>query len=193
MLRDNDALLVIDVQRDFLPGGALAVPDGNQVVPLLAACIETFARNGCPVVASRDWHPPDHCSFQTSGGPWPPHCIADSPGATIEPALHLPSNALIVDKATSAEKDAYSAFEGTALDSTLKDLGIERLFIGGLATEYCVLSSALDALRLDYEVVLLTDAVRATDKNGGERAIEDLRRRHAVFMNTAAVLNGGRS
>ena len=95
-----------------------------------------------------------------------------------------------IDKATTAEKDAYSAFEGTALDSLLKDLGTERLFIGGLATEYCVLDSALDALRLGYEVVLLTDAVRAIDKIGGERAIENLRRRHAGFMNTTAVLDG---
>lgn len=190
MPRDNDALLVVDVQRDFLPGGALAVPEGNQVVPVLAACIEAFARSGCPVIASRDWHPSNHCSFQTSGGPWPPHCIANTPGATIEPALHLPSNAIIVDKATSAEKDAYSAFEGTALDSRLKDLGIERLFIGGLATEYCVLNSALDALRLGYEVVLLTDSVRAIDKTAGERAIENLRQRHAKFKNTVTVLNG---
>lgn len=97
---------------------------------------------------------------------------------------------MIVDKATSADQDAYSAFEGTALDSWLKDLGTERLFIGGLATEYCVLNSALDALRLGYEVVLLADAIRAIDKSSGERAIENLRRRNAVFVNTAAVLDG---
>lgn len=191
MLKDNDALLVVDVQRDFLPGGALAVPNGSQVVPVLAACIEAFARNGCPIIASRDWHPPDHCSFQTSGGPWPPHCIAETPGAAIDPALHLPSDAIIIDKATSAENEAYSAFAGTALDSWLKDLGTERLFIGGLATEYCVLNSALDALRLGYEVALLTDAIRAIDETGGQRAIENLRRKHAGFMDTAAVLDGG--
>ncbi len=188
MFKDNDALLVVDVQRDFLPGGALAVPDGGEVVPVLAACIEAFASNGCPVIASRDWHLPDHCSFQTSGGQWPPHCIAGSPGATIEPTLHLPAKAIIVDKATSVDQDAYSAFEGTALDSRLKELGARRLYIGGLATEYCVLNSALDALRLGYEVVLLTDAVRAIDKAEGDRAIEELRRRHAAFRDSTAVL-----
>ena len=189
MLRDSDALLVVDVQRDFLPGGALAVPDGDEVVPVLAACIEAFARNDCPIFASRDWHPPDHCSFQASGGPWPPHCIADSPGAAIDPALHLPANATIVSKATSADQDAYSAFEGTVLDARLRDLHTERLFIGGLATEICVLSTALDALRLGYEVVLLTDAIRALDQADGERAVERLRRKHAAIMNSAAILD----
>ncbi|MDH3747665.1 MAG: isochorismatase family protein [Gammaproteobacteria bacterium] len=192
MLRDNDALLVVDAQRDFLPGGALAVPGGNKVVPVLAAYIEAFARNGRPIFASRDWHPADHCSFQTSGGQWPPHCIADSRGAMIEPALQLPANTTIVDKATSTDQDAYSAFEGTALDSMLRNLGIRRLFIGGLATEYCVLNSALDALRLGYEVVLLTDAISAIDEAAGARAIEKLHRAHAEFMEAATVLNGQR-
>ena len=188
MIKDTDALLVVDVQRDFLPGGALAVPDGDEVVPVLAACIEAFASNECPVFASRDWHPPDHCSFKASGGPWPPHCIAGSPGATLDPELHLPANAVIVDKATSADKDAYSAFEGTTLDAQLRELRTKRLFIGGLVTEYCVLSSALDGLRLGHEVVLLTDAIRAIDQAEGDRAIEELRSRHAIFMNSAAVL-----
>jgi len=188
MIKDTDALLVVDVQRDFLPGGALAVPDGDEVVPVLTACIEAFVRNDCPVFASRDWHPPNHCSFQASGGPWPPHCIAESTGATIDPALHLPATATIVDKAIAADKDAYSAFEDTTLDAQLRDLGTERLFIGGLATEYCVLNTALDALRLGHEVVLLTDAIRAIDQAVGDEAIEKLRREHASFMKSAAVL-----
>ena len=167
MIKDTDALLVVDVQHDFLPGGALAVPDGDEVVPVLAACIEAFVRLDRPVFASRDWHPPDHCSFQASGGPWPPHCIAGSPGATIDPALHLPASATIVNKATSADKDAYSAFEGTTLDNQLRDLGTKRVIIGGLATEYCVLSTPLDGLRLGHEVVLLTDAIRAIDQAEG--------------------------
>jgi len=192
MLRDNDALLVVDVQRDFLPGGALAVPDGDKVVPVLAACIEAFARDDHPIFASRDWHPPDHCSFQASGGPWPPHCVADSPGATIAAALQLPANTTIIDKGRSLDQEAYSAFEGTALDAHLKDLHTRRLFIGGLATEYCVLNTALDALRLGYEVVVLQDAIRAIDQVSGEQAIEKLQRRHAVFMNSAAVLDGRR-
>ena len=189
MLRDHDALLVVDLQRDFLPGGALAVPDGDKVIPVLAACIEAFVRNDCPIFASRDWHPPDHCSFQASGGPWPPHCIADSRGATIAAALQLPANATIIDKGRSVDQEAYSAFEGTALDACLRDLHTRRLFIGGLATDYCVLNTALDALRLGYEVVVLQDAIRAIDQAGGEHAIEKLQRRHARFMNSAAVLD----
>lgn len=188
MIKNTDALVVIDVQGDFLPGGALAVPAGDEVVPVLAACVEAFAHNKCPIVASRDWHPPDHCSFQASGGPWPPHCIADSPGATIDPGLRLPDNATIIDKATSADKDAYSAFEGTTLDAQLRKLQTRRLFIGGLATEYCVLNTALDGLRLGYEVVLLTDAIRAIDQADGDQAIEKLRGQHAVFMTSAVVL-----
>lgn len=188
MIKNTDALLVVDVQRDFLPGGALAVPNGDEVVPVLAACIETFVRHNCPVFASRDWHPSDHCSFKASGGPWPPHCIAESPGAEIDPALPLPANATIVDKATTADKDAYSAFEGTTLDAQLRKLQTKRLFIGGLATEYCVLSTALDGLRLGHEVVLLTDAIRAIDKSNGERAVEELRREQAIIMNSTALL-----
>jgi nicotinamidase/pyrazinamidase len=189
MLGDNDALLVVDVQWDFLPGGALAVPAGDEVVPVLAACIETFAQNGCPIFASRDWHPADHCSFQASGGPWPPHCVAGSPGAEIDPALHLPADVTIIDKATTVDDDTYSAFGGTSLDARLKDLGTERLFIGGLATEYCVLNTAQDALRLGYEVVLLTDAIRAIDQADGNQAIESLRGEHAEITTSAAVLD----
>lgn len=185
---NNSALLVVDVQQDFLPGGALAVPDGDEVVPVLAACIEAFAGNNRPIFASRDWHSPDHCSFQASGGRWPPHCVADTPGARIDPALRLPENTTIISKATSADKDAYSAFERTTLDAQLRDLGVQRLFIGGLATEYCVLNTALDALELGYEVVLLTDAIRPIDQAEGARAVEDLRRKHAEITTSAAVL-----
>lgn len=189
MLGDNDALLVVDVQRDFLPGGALAVPAGDEVIPVLAACAEAFARNGRPIFASRDWHPADHCSFQASGGPWPPHCVADSAGAEIDPALCLPAEVTIIDKATTVDEDSYSAFGGTSLDSRLKELGTERLFIGGLATEICVFNTALDALRLGYEVMLLTDAIRAIDQGEGNRAVESLRSKHAELTTSAAVLD----
>ena len=174
-LRDTDALLVVDVQRDFLPGGALAVPGGDEVVPPLAACIRLFVEHGLPVVASRDWHPPDHCSFQAAGGPWPPHCIAGSRGAELDPALKLPLRARIVEKGRSADRDAYSAFEDTDLDEWLKGRGVRRVFIGGLATEYCVLCTARDARRLGYDVVLLSDAIRPIDAANGDDAIETLR------------------
>jgi nicotinamidase/pyrazinamidase len=189
MIKDTDALIVVDVQRDFLPGGALAVPEGDEVIPVLARCVATFSEEGRPVFASRDWHPRDHCSFKEYGGPWPPHCVADSPGAEIDPALGLPEDTTIVDKATLPEQDTYSAFEGTDFDSQLKDLHVKRLFVGGLATDYCVLNTALDALKHGYEVVLMTDAVRAIDEADGERAIEQLRSEHADIADSSAVLD----
>lgn len=188
MLRDSDALLLVDVQRDFLPGGALAVPDGDAVVPVLNACAREFLRRGRPVVASRDWHPVNHCSFEAYGGLWPPHCIAGTPGAEIDPALGLPEDTTIISKATTPDKDAYSAFEGTELAAQLKDLNVDRVFVGGLATDYCVLNTARDALKHGFKVVLMTDAIRAIDEADGKRAIEELRDKHAEIAVSTAVL-----
>lgn len=187
MLAKHDALLAVDVQRDFEPGGALAVPHGDEVVPVLAACIEEFIRRDLPIIASRDWHPRDHCSFQAKGGPWPPHCVADTPGAELDPALGLPAGAKILDKAQTAEKDAYSAFEDTELHTWLSQKGVHRLFIGGLATEYCVQNTASDALRHGYEVVLLQDAIRAIDSAAGKKAIEELRDNGAVICQSGKI------
>ncbi|MBS0555029.1 MAG: isochorismatase family protein, partial [Proteobacteria bacterium] len=129
-LRAGDALVVVDVQRDFLPDGALGVPDGDAVVPVLNRCIERFGSFDRPVVLSRDWHPADHCSFRDQGGPWPPHCIAGSDGAEFAPGLAVPARAHIVSKATTAQSDAYSAFQRTGLGELLRSLGCGRLFIG---------------------------------------------------------------
>lgn len=182
--RTGDALIVVDVQNDFLPGGALPVPQGHQVVPPLNAALSAFDQRGLPIVASRDWHPHDHCSFGPQGGPWPPHCIAGSDGAAFAPGLRLPESAVIVSKATSADRDAYSAFEGTDLDRRLRDAGATRVFVGGLATDYCVLHTVMDARRAGYEVVLLTNAVRAVDvRNGdGAAAVGRMRNAGAVMM-----------
>jgi len=190
-LKATDALLAVDVQRDFLPGGALAVADGDAVLPALARCITTFAERGLPIVASRDWHPPDHCSFRENGGPWPPHCIAGTPGAEIHPALALPAGAIVISKATMRAKDAYSAFDGTNLDEQLTETGVERLFIGGLATEICVLNTARDALDLDYEVVLIVDAMRGIDAAESDKAIESLVQRNATVTESSAVADAG--
>lgn len=190
MLKKTDALVIVDVQRDFLPGGALGVPDGDAVVPILAALARNFAAQGLPVVASRDWHPADHCSFEEQGGPWPPHCIADSPGATLDPGLGLPNDVMIVDKAVTADKDAYSAFDGTSLAAWLRERGVERLFVGGLATEYCVLNTAADGLRNGFGVLLVEDAIRAIDDADGQRAIESLRDQGAKTCNSHEVLDG---
>ena len=165
---EGDALLVVDVQNDFLPGGALGVPHGDEVVAVLNRCIALFVGKNMPVYASRDWHPAGHCSFREQGGPWPPHCIADTPGAAFAAALELPPDATIISKADTPETDAYSAFEGTDLDTRLKAAGIKRLFVGGLATDYCVLNTVKDARALDYEVVVLGDAVRAVNVQPGD-------------------------
>lgn len=174
--RAGDALLIIDVQNDFLPGGALAVPHGDEVLPPLNRLIASFSRRCLPIAATRDWHPEDHCSFSAQGGPWPPHCIAGSRGAAFSPALTLPHATIVVSKATRAEEDAYSGFGGTDLHSQLSALGVRRLFIGGLATDYCVLNTVRDALARGYEVLLVTDGIRAVDvaPDDGARAVQTM-------------------
>ncbi|RKY58873.1 MAG: nicotinamidase [Candidatus Latescibacterota bacterium] len=175
-LRRGDVLVVVDVQKDFLPGGSLAVPHGDEVVPVLARYIKLFKDKGLPIFATRDWHPPDHSSFEAQGGPWPPHCVQGSEGAEFAPGLGLPEDAVIISKATDPGKEAYSGFQGTDLDERLRKVGARRLFVGGLATDYCVLSTVRDALSLGYEVYLLEDGVRAVDLNpgDGEKAIDEM-------------------
>ena len=171
----GDALLIVDAQNDFLPGGSLAVPQGDDVVPVLNRYSAAFRTLRLPVYASRDWHPANHCSFTEQGGPWPPHCVADTHGAQFASGLDL-SDAIIISKATEQESDAYSAFENTDLDQRLKQDKVKRLFVGGLATDYCVLNSVRDAIRLNYSVVLLEDAIRAVNiqPEDGPRAIEEM-------------------
>ena len=159
-LNDTDALIVVDVQRDFLPGGSLAVPDGDAVVPVLNHYMARFSSAGLPVIATRDWHPENHSSFKAQGGPWPPHCIRGTPGAEFAPGLRLPDDVVIVSKAAHDE-DAYSAFDGTKLAMQLRAQGVKRVFVGGLATDYCVLETVRDALKAGFDVVLLGDAIRA--------------------------------
>jgi nicotinamidase-related amidase len=180
--RSGDALVLIDVQNDFLPGGALPVPHGDEVVETLSAAAAAFEARKLPVVASRDWHPVDHCSFRSRGGPWPPHCVAGSPGAAFAPGLHLPSTTIIVSKATTADTDEYSDFAGTDLNERLRAAGVSRLFVGGLATDYCVLHTVIDARRAGYDVVLLRDGIRALDvrPGDGDRAVAAMRQAGAV-------------
>ncbi len=183
-LRKTDALILVDVQNDFLPGGALAVPNGDEVVPVLNEYLERFAAKGLPIFATRDWHPPNHCSFRPYGGPWPPHCIAGTVGAQFAPALKLPKAVRIISKATEPEREAYSGFDGTDLETQLKQLGSQRLFIAGLATDYCVLNTVRDACRVGFEVCLLRDAVRAVNVHPGDeqQALEEMQRLGVRFI-----------
>lgn len=183
----GDALIAVDVQNDFLPGGALAVPQGQQVLAPLNRAIALFAARGLPIYATRDWHPPDHCSFHPRGGPWPPHCIAGTPGADFAPALALPASATVISKATSPERDAYSGFEGTDLAARLARDGVVRVMVGGLATDYCVLNTVRDALAAGLQVLLLGDAVRAVEARPGDgaAALAEMERRGAVQTTTS--------
>ena len=166
--RVTDGLVVVDIQNDFMPGGALGVRDGDAVIPLLNAWIDVFAAAKRPVFLTRDWHPADHCSFHDRGGPWPSHCIADTPGAEFAPSLHLPTERIIISKATTRDREAYSALAGTELARHLRAARIERIFLGGLATEYCVLNTVLDARAAGYRVVVLDDAIRAVNVRPGD-------------------------
>lgn len=166
--RPGDALLLVDVQLDFLPGGSLPVPSGDQVIGPLNTAIQQFRAQGLPVYATRDWHPPRHCSFRKHGGILPPHCVADSRGAAFPAELALPPDTVIVSKGTQADCDAYSGFEGTGLAGMLRAAGVARLFVGGLATDFCVLNTVTDALQEGFGVVLLTGAMRGVNLQAGD-------------------------
>ncbi len=188
-ISSGDALIVVDVQNDFLPGGSLAVPRGDEVVPVLNRYLAAFTARELLIYATRDWHPADHCSFKARGGPWPPHCVAETHGAQFAGDMKFPTGIIVISKATGPDKDAYSGFEGTDLDRRLRARTVKRLFVGGLATDYCVLNTVRDARRLGYEVCLLADAVRAVNVNpeDGRRAEEEMRRLGAKPITLAAL------
>jgi nicotinamidase/pyrazinamidase len=177
----SDALLIVDVQNDFCRGGALEVPDGDAVVAPLNAYAEDFARRGRPVYASRDWHPPESRHFKPAGR-WPVHCVQGSPGAAFHPDLRLPKGAIVITKGDDPDADGYSPFEGRtpsgrSLAEDLHAKGVSHLYVGGLATDYCVLQSVLDARRHGLDVTVLADAIRGVEVEPGDsaRAIEEMR------------------
>jgi nicotinamidase/pyrazinamidase len=178
----DSALLIVDVQNDFCPGGSLAVAGGDEVVPILNRYAEEFAAAGRPVLADRDWHPSRTTHFVQFGGAWPPHCVQGTPGSEYHPGLRLPPKTVHVVKGMGAEEDAYSCFEardlsGRSLPDLLAERGIRKLYIGGLATDYCVKHTTLDARKAGLEVVVLTDAVRGVNVQPGDadRALEEMR------------------
>ena len=176
LLTRGDALLLVDIQNDFLPGGSLAVPGGDEIIPVVNRCIKRFMARRLPVFATRDCHPEGHCSFKESGGPWPVHCVTGTFGFEFPGDLRLPDDAVVICKADSPDRDAYSGFDGTDLEKRLRKRGVRRLFVAGLATDYCVLSTVTDALRLGFQAVLLRDGVRAVDirEGDGDRAVEKM-------------------
>jgi len=186
-MQAKDALIIVDVQNDFCPGGNLPVAEGDKIVPVLNRYIDKFTHAGLPIFATRDWHPQRTSHFNTDGGPWPPHCIQGGTGAQFHPALKLPPDTVIVSAGMSSDEDGYSGFLGrddseAKLADLLRQRGVERIFVGGLATDYCVKHTVLDGLREGFKVVLLTDSVRGVNLKAGdsERAIEEMVRAGAV-------------
>jgi nicotinamidase/pyrazinamidase len=175
-LTPADALIIVDLQNDFLPGGSLGVPQGDEVVAPIQQLIDLYQSHGLPIYASRDWHPVGHCSFVEQGGIWPIHCIAGSNGAAFSQAIPLEQVAIVISKATTVEKDAYSAFNGTGLGDQMRARGIARVAVCGLATDYCVLNTARDALAEGFAALLVLDAIRAVDVQPGDgaRAIAEM-------------------
>ena len=180
----TDALVVVDVQNDFCPGGALAVNGGDAIVSGINILIPLFAH----CAFTRDWHPPDHCSFSEKpafvDGSWPVHCVRNTPGAAFHPGLHVPEGAWIVSKATEPDREAYSDFENTSFASDLHERGVNRIFVCGIATDYCVKATALDGMHNGFSVVLIEDLCRAVDHppGSGQAAVDEMARAgvHAI-------------
>lgn len=195
-LRRDDALLLVDVQADFVEG-SLAVPGAAEIVPVLNRYVALFHACALPVFATRDWHPREHASFSENGGPWPQHCIAGTPGAAFANGLVMPRDTVVVSKGTVAEREAYSGFDGTELADRLRERGVRRVFVGGLATDYGVLATVRDARHHNFAVGLLVDGIRAIDAARGdrERAEAQMRRLGAVpvdfpHLHAEAVFSG---
>ena len=172
------ALVVVDMQNDFCPGGTLAVKEGDSIIPVINKYIDSFSRAGDPVVFTRDWHTPDHCSFTSSGGIWPAHCVAGTTGAEFHPDLNVPEKSLIISKAERRDADAYSGFEGTELDRMLRSLKVNEVWVCGLAADYCVKSTVIDALTLGFNVKVIKDGTRAVDvkPDDGNAAVAEMKK-----------------
>jgi nicotinamidase/pyrazinamidase len=178
--RRDDALIIIDLQRDFCSGGALPVPGSDDILPHVNRLIEEAAKAGALIVASRDWHPKRHASFHSRGGPWPEHCVQGKTGANFHHELRLPQDALIISKGADPDKDQYSAFEGTGLSEELRRRGVRRVVICGLALDVCVCASALDAVRAGFETHLALNATRPISEAEGRNAIDRMTRAGVV-------------
>lgn len=187
MFQNGDALLIVDVQKDFCPGGALAIEQGDRIIPVLNYWIQQARQSKVPIYASRDWHPQGHVSHETHGGPWPVHCVQDSEGAEFHPELHLPDDVVKITKGTRFDHDQNSVFDETGLSEQLKRDGVRRLFIGGLALDVCVLASVIDARKAGFEVLVIEDATRPVNEEGGRKALEEMEKSGAGVVTTEAT------
>jgi len=174
-LQPGDALLLVDVQIDFCPGGNLPIADGDQVVPVLNRWLAAAREKGIPVYASRDWHPSGHMSFAARGGQWPDHCLQDSAGAAFHPDLALPEDTVVISKGVRFDKDQYSAFDETGLAERLHQDGVSRVWVGGLALDVCVEATALGGREAGFAVRLIPEASKAITADGAARAIAAMR------------------
>ena len=189
---DSRALVLVDIQNDFCPGGALAVAEGDKTVAVANRLMPHFPF----VISTQDWHPANHISFRERGGPWPPHCVQGTPGAELHPALDTTRISHYFFKASSADVDAYSEFDGRddqgrSLDEVLRGYDVTSLYVVGLATDYCVRATVLDGIRLGYRVYVCTDGVRAVnvEPRDGEKALEEMESAGAHLVTSAEVLN----
>ncbi len=182
--RKKDALVIVDLQNDFCPGGALAVRDGDKIVPLVNAMIPKFE---C-VFTTQDWHPNDHISFEAQGGSWPPHCVVGTPGADLHPDLKV-EGTIQIRKGGESDKETYSGFQGTDLEDQLKNRGVKRIFICGLATDYCVKATVLDGIRSGFEVLVIADAIKGVEVNPGDSdaAIESMKAAGATIIDSGSL------
>ena len=181
------ALLIVDFQNDFTSGGALAVPGGDEI----AEPIKRLAPQFDHVLATRDWHPPDHASFETQGGPWPVHCVQGTHGAELHPAMREIDVDELVDVGAGREDEGYSGFEKSKLEDLLRERDVDEVAVVGLATDYCVRASTIDACKLGFDTTVITDAIRAVDVNpgDGDRAIEEMRAAGATVQSSEEILN----
>jgi nicotinamidase/pyrazinamidase len=182
----SSALLIIDFQNDFTPGGALAVEGGDEIAEPIKRLVPEFDH----VFATRDWHPPDHASFETQGGPWPVHCVQGTHGAELHPAMRDVPVKAVVDVGAAREDEGYSGFEKSKLEDLLREQDVDRVAVVGLATDYCVRASTIDACELGFDTTVITDAIRAVDVNpgDGERAIEEMKEAGAKLATSDQVL-----
>jgi len=183
-----DALIVVDVQNDFMPWGALPVPQADRIIEKVNHYCNLFKEQGLPVFATRDWHPENHISFKENGGLWPRHCVQWSRGAEFAEGLELPPETFIINKGDRPELEAYSGFQATVLDELLRERGVKRLFICGVATDYCVKNTALGGLNLGYTVFVLKDAIKGVAPESSQRAIRELLLKGAAVIDSSSLV-----